>query len=39
MRNDKRLVDIELIDMDLMSYLVLDLFNGIIDEIKAKQEV
>ena len=39
MRNDERLMDIDFIDMDLMSHLVSDLFNGIIDEIRAKQEV
>ena len=38
MRNDERLMDIDFVDMDLMSHLVSDLFEGIIDEIKAKKE-
>ena len=38
MRNDEKLMDIDFVDMDLMSHLVSELFNGIIDEIKAKQD-
>ena len=37
MRNDERLMGIDFIDMDMMSHLVSDLFNGIIDEIRTKK--
>lgn len=39
MRNDERLMDIDLLDMDLMSHLVSDLFEGIIDEIRTKRTI
>lgn len=39
MRNDERLMDIDFVDMDLMSHLVSDLFEGIIDEIRTKREL
>lgn len=39
MRNDERVMDIDFVDMDLMSHLVSDLFKGIIEEIRIKQEV